>query len=127
MTDLIKRIWAAIKQFFVRYVCGRQIGSVDIGHLKDYEMGIDHRWRETYGFWVVRNQRGLFVIMEGEPQLWAWPLVRVRVWCDDDGRLWVDLRQKFQYEKDEWRDPESFVRLSRKRQHRVSESVENDD
>lgn len=84
---------------------------IDIGFLDAYQKGVDHRWRSRYGFWVVRNARGLFVIAQGDPEPWAWPLVRVFVMCDNDGRLWVDLNRKFQFERDEWHQVGSFVPL----------------
>jgi cytochrome b6-f complex iron-sulfur subunit len=39
------------------------------------------------------------------------PLERFRVTLGDDGQLIVDKNRKFQYEKGEWKDPESFLKL----------------
>lgn len=102
-------------RFIAWYTNRKQIGVYDIGFPDDYDTGIDSRWRASYGFWVVRNHRGIYAIIEGEPQPWAWPLVRLGVWCDETGRMWVDMKQTFQYEKDEWGHLNSFVCLEDKR------------
>ena len=39
------------------------------------------------------------------------PLERFRVALGDDGQIIVDKNRKFQYEKGEWSDPESFLKL----------------
>jgi cytochrome b6-f complex iron-sulfur subunit len=39
------------------------------------------------------------------------PLERFRITMGDDGQLVVDKSRKFQQEKGEWSDPESFVRV----------------
>lgn len=39
------------------------------------------------------------------------PLERFRITLGDDGQLVVDKSKKFQQEKGEWSDPESFVRI----------------
>jgi len=39
------------------------------------------------------------------------PLERFKVTLADDGQLVVDKNRKFQYEKGEWKDPESFLKL----------------
>ena len=39
------------------------------------------------------------------------PLERFRVTLADDGQIIVDKNRKFQYEKGEWSDPESFLKL----------------
>jgi cytochrome b6-f complex iron-sulfur subunit len=39
------------------------------------------------------------------------PLERFRILLGDDGQLVVDKSKKFQQEKGEWSDPESFVRV----------------
>lgn len=37
------------------------------------------------------------------------PLERFKVTLSDDGEIIVDKTKKFQYEKGEWKDPESFI------------------
>lgn len=37
------------------------------------------------------------------------PLERLKIALSDDGEILVDKTQKFQYEKGEWNDPDSFV------------------
>ena len=39
------------------------------------------------------------------------PLERFRISIGDDGQIVVDKSKKFQQEKGEWSDPESFVRV----------------
>jgi cytochrome b6-f complex iron-sulfur subunit len=39
------------------------------------------------------------------------PLERFKVTLGDDGQILVDKNRKFQYEKGEWKDPESYLRL----------------
>ena len=39
------------------------------------------------------------------------PLERFRLTMADDGQLLVDKSKKYQQEKGEWSDPESFVRI----------------
>jgi cytochrome b6-f complex iron-sulfur subunit len=39
------------------------------------------------------------------------PLERYRVALNDEGRIIVDKNQKFQYEKGQWKDPDSFLAL----------------
>ena len=38
------------------------------------------------------------------------PLERVRISLADDGQILVDKSRKFQYELDQWKDPESFLK-----------------
>ncbi len=40
------------------------------------------------------------------------PLERYRVVLDDDGSILVDKSRKFQFEKGQWKDPESFIKLA---------------
>ena len=39
------------------------------------------------------------------------PLERFRISIGDDGQIVIDKSKKFQQEKGEWNDPESFVRI----------------
>lgn len=39
------------------------------------------------------------------------PLERYRVVLDEDGEILVDKSRKYQYEKGQWKDPESFIKL----------------
>lgn len=39
------------------------------------------------------------------------PLERAKVTLGEDGQLIVDKNRKFQYEKGEWKDPESFLKI----------------
>jgi hypothetical protein len=109
-----KQFWAFVSQFFAWYPQGAQRGLYDIGFPEDYGLGIDKRWRELLGFWVVRNHEGICVMMEGERDPWVWPLVRVGVVRDETGRMWVDLGKRFYYEKDEWQNVEAFLYLNEK-------------
>jgi hypothetical protein len=114
MNGILKQVWEVVDRFIAWYTNREHRGVYDIGFPEDYGMGLDSRWRALYGFWVVRNHHGIFAIMEGEQKPWAWPLVRLGVWRDETGRMWVDMKQVFQYEKDEWADLESFVCLDDK-------------
>jgi hypothetical protein len=109
--NIWNQLWPFVCQFFEWYTQSTQRGLCDIGFPEAYGMGIDKRWRESYGFWVVRNHEGICVVMEGEKDPWVWPLVRVAVIRDETGCMWVNLRKRFYYEKDEWRDAESFLFL----------------
>ncbi len=40
------------------------------------------------------------------------PLERYRVALDDDGQILVDKSRKFQFEKGQWKDSESFIKLA---------------
>lgn len=40
------------------------------------------------------------------------PLERLKIWLNDEGELLVDKSKRFRYEKDEWDDPEAFVKYS---------------
>ncbi len=40
------------------------------------------------------------------------PLERYRVALEDDGQILVDKSKKFQYEKGQWNDPESFIKTA---------------
>ncbi len=39
------------------------------------------------------------------------PLERAKITLGDDGQLVIDKNRKFQWEKGEWKDPESFLKL----------------
>ncbi|MFQ5454810.1 MAG: ubiquinol-cytochrome c reductase iron-sulfur subunit [Nitrospirota bacterium] len=34
-----------------------------IGYVKDYGMGVTKKWKKTGQFWVVKNERGLYVLI----------------------------------------------------------------
>lgn len=40
------------------------------------------------------------------------PLERLKIWLNDEGELLVDKSSKFLWEKGQWEDPQSFVRVS---------------
>ena len=114
MKALLKRLAQMVGEFFEWYTGGRRTHICDIGRPEEYAVGTDNRWREQYGFWVVRTYRDLCVVMPGATEPWAWPLVRVHVWRDEEGRLLVDTGRRFHYERGEWQHPDSFVRLKEK-------------
>jgi cytochrome b6-f complex iron-sulfur subunit len=39
------------------------------------------------------------------------PLERWRIVLGDDGQIVIDKSKKFQWEKGEWTDPDSFIRV----------------
>ena len=114
----------------------------------EYGMGVDERWKEKYGIWLVRTAediehhasgfyslsvtcthlgctpnylsaenkfkcpchgsgfRTTGVNFEGPAPR---PLERYRIGLADDGQVLVDKSAKFQGEKGEWANPESFL------------------
>jgi cytochrome b6-f complex iron-sulfur subunit len=117
--------------------------SFKAGSPNDYEMGVDLRWTEKYGVWLVRVVEGMFALsttcthlgctpnwLPGENKFKCpchgsgfymsginfegpapRPLERYQIMLADDGLILVDKSKKFQQEKGEWNDPESFLPL----------------
>lgn len=113
------------------------------GKTQDYELGVDERWKEKYGVWIVRNMEGIFALSTTCTHLGCtpnWleteqkfkcpchgsgfyksginfegpaprPLERYRVSLADDGQIVVDKSKKFQQEKGDWNNPESFLAI----------------
>ncbi len=61
------------------------------------------------GFFAVGGKEKIGVNFEGPAPR---PLERFKIILDDDGQIVVDKTRKFQQEKGEWADPESFLKIS---------------
>jgi cytochrome b6-f complex iron-sulfur subunit len=109
----------------------------------DYEIGVDERWKEKYGVWMVKTQEGMYSLLSicthlGCTPNWLSnenkfkcpchgsgfdprginfegpaprPLERVGIGLSEDGQILVDKSKRFQQEKGQWNDPESFLPL----------------
>lgn len=105
---------------------------------------VDERFKKKYGVWIVRNERGIYVLstvcthlgctpnwLEGEQKFKCpchgsgfystginfegpapRPLERYRVAFAEDGQIYVDKLAKYQFEKGQWNDPNSFLELA---------------
>src|SRR3989338_2810788 len=104
---------------------------------------VDERFKKKYGVWVVRNEKGIYILstvcthlgctpnwLEGESKFKCpchgsgfyktginfegpapRPLERYKISLAEDGQILVDKNKKFQQEKREWNNPESFLAL----------------
>jgi len=117
--------------------------SFKAGFPDDYEPGVDERWKEKFGVWLVKTAEGMYAILATCTHLGCtpnWlsnenkfkcpchgsgfyptginfegpaprPLERVRIGLAEDGQIMIDKSKKFQQEKGQWNDPESFLTL----------------
>ena len=118
-------------------------GTFKAGYPDDYEVGVDERWKDKYGVWIIRAAEGMFVLSTTCTHLGctpSWlqtehkfkcpchgsgfymtginfegpaprPLERYKIALADDGQILIDKSKKFQQEKGEWNNPESFLAL----------------
>jgi len=117
--------------------------SFKAGFPEDYEPGVDLRWKEKFGVWVIKTTEGMYALLAVCTHLGCtpnWlsneskfkcpchgsgfyssginfegpaprPLERVRIGRTEDGQILIDKSKKFQQEKGQWNDPESFLSL----------------
>ena len=115
--------------------------SFKAGYPDDYEIGVDERWKEKFGVWIVKTLEGMYAILTVCTHLGCtpnWlanenkfkcpchgsgfyssginfegpaprPLERFKIALNDSGEILVNKTQKFQQEKGEWKDPESYL------------------
>jgi len=114
------------------------------GDPSTYAFGVDERWKEEYGVWIVRNTDAIFALVARCTHLGCtpnWlaaqnkfkcpchgsgyymsgvnfegptprPLERAEVGVSpDDGQLVVDKATRYLYERGQWSDPKSFVKM----------------
>src|SRR3990167_4449408 len=109
----------------------------------DFGPGVDERWKNVYGVWILRSEGRIVAISDicthlGSIPNWLpaevkfkcpchgsgyymsginfegpapRPLERFRISLGDDGLILVDKSKKFQQEKGEWNNPESFLNV----------------
>ena len=117
--------------------------SFKAGYPDDYEPGIDERWKEKYGVWIIKTKEMMYALLATCTHLGCtpnWlsnenkfkcpchgsgfyptginfegpaprPLERVSISLADDGQILIDKSRKFQQEKGQWNDPDSFLKL----------------
>ncbi len=105
---------------------------------------VDERFKKKYGVWLVRNEKGIYVLstvcthlgctpnwLESEGKFKCpchgsgyyptginfegpapRPLERFYIHLADDGQIYIDKNKKYQYEKGQWSDPDSFLELA---------------
>lgn len=113
------------------------------GYPDDYEVGVDERWKEKYGVWIVKTMEGMYGILAvcthlGCTPNWLGnenkfkcpchgsgfyssginfegpaprPLERISISLAEDGQILIDKSRKFQQEKGQWNDPDSFLKF----------------
>ncbi|MEO8349858.1 MAG: ubiquinol-cytochrome c reductase iron-sulfur subunit [Acidobacteriota bacterium] len=114
------------------------------GDPQTYAFGVDERWKEKYGVWLVRNTETIYALIARCTHLGCtpnWlaaqnkfkcpchgsgyymsgvnfegptprPLERAEIAVSaDDGQLIVDKATKYLYERGQWSDPKSFVKM----------------
>ena len=134
---------AATVRFLYPNVLFEPPQSFKIGFPEDFAIGVDTRFKEKFGVWVVRHDDGFAALLSVCTHLGCtpnWleaeqkfkcpchgsgfrmtgihfegpaprPLERARIVLADDGQILVDKTRKFQQEKGEWEDPESFLKV----------------
>ena len=136
---------AALTRFMFPNVLFEPPQVFKAGLPEDYDVGkVDERWKEKFGVWIVRDEKGMYALsttcthlgctpnwLEGENKFKCpchgsgfyrtginfegpapRPLERYRVTLSSDGQILVDKTRKYQQEKGQWDDPESFLRLA---------------
>lgn len=115
--------------------------SFKAGFPDDYEMGVDERWKEKYGVWIIKTAEGMYALLATCTHLGCtpnWlanenkfkcpchgsgfyssgvnfegpaprPLERLNIGLSEDGQILIDKSRKFQQEKGQWNDPDSFL------------------
>jgi cytochrome b6-f complex iron-sulfur subunit len=135
----------AMTRFMFPNVLFEPAATFKVGFPEEFSVGaVDERFKEKYGVWVVRNEKGIYVLSTTCTHLGCtpnWlsnekkfkcpchgsgfyitginfegpaprPLERYRVVLADDGQILVDKTKKFQQEKGQWADPDSFLNLA---------------
>jgi len=115
------------------------------GDPSTYSFGVDERWKEKYGIWIVRNTESMYALVARCTHLGCtpnWlaaqnkfkcpchgsgyyvsgvnfegptprPLERAEIGVSaDDGQLVVDKATRYLYERGQWSDPKSFVKMT---------------
>ena len=117
--------------------------SFKAGYPDDYELGVDERWKEKYGVWIIKVAEGMYALLSTCTHLGCtpnWlsnenkfkcpchgsgfypsginfegpaprPLERISIALAEDGQILIDKSRKFQQEKGQWNDPDSFLKL----------------
>lgn len=117
--------------------------SFKAGYPDDYEAGVDERWKEKYGVWIIKTREMIYALLATCTHLGCtpnWlatenkfkcpchgsgfyssgvnfegpaprPLERLSISLAEDGQILVDKSRKFQQEKGQWNDPDSFLKL----------------
>ena len=140
---------AATGRFMFPNVLNEPPQQFKAGFPNEYGMGVDERWKEKFGIWLVRvpddivaRASGFFALISTCTHLGCTPnylsaenkfkcpchgsgfrttginfegpaprpLERARIVLSDDGQLLVDKSRKFQYELQQWTDPEAFLK-----------------
>ena len=140
---------AATGRFMFPNVLNEPPQQFKAGFPAEYGMGVDERWKEKFGIWIVRTPEdieqhasGFYALSTVCTHLGCTPnylpaenkfkcpchgsgyrlsgvnfegptprpLERTRIVLADDGQLLVDKSRHFQYELDQWKDPESFLK-----------------
>ena len=135
---------SAIGRFFFPNITFEPPQQFKVGFPEEYAVNkVDERFKKRYGVWVVRNERGLYVLstvcthlgctpnwLESEGKFKCpchgsgfystgvnfegpapRPLERYKVALSEDGQVVVDKAAKYQFEKGQWDDPNSFLEL----------------
>jgi cytochrome b6-f complex iron-sulfur subunit len=141
---------AATGRFMFPNVLNEPPQQFKVGFPNEYGMGVDERWKEKYGIWLVRvpddivaHASGFYVLISTCTHLGCTPnylaaenkikcpchgsgfrltginfegpaprpLERARVVLSDDGQILVDKSRHFQYELQQWADPEAFLKV----------------
>lgn len=113
------------------------------GYPDDYDPGVDERWKEKYGVWIIKTAEGIYALLATCTHLGCtpnWltnenkfkcpchgsgfyssginfegpaprPLERVSISRAEDGQILIDKSKKYQQEKGQWNNPESFLKF----------------
>src|SRR2546427_4404783 len=140
---------AATGRFMFPNVLNEPPQQFKAGFPNEYGMGVDERWKEKFGVWIVRTPDdivarapGFYAIISTCTHLGCTPnylsaeskfkcpchgsgfrltginfegpaprpLERARIVLADDGQLLVDKSRKFQWDLQQWTDPEAFLK-----------------
>ncbi len=140
---------AATGRFMFPNVLNEPPQQFKAGFATDYGMGVDERWKEKFGVWIVRTNEdivqkasGFYALLVTCTHLGCTPnylsaegkfkcpchgsgfrttginfegpaprpLERARIVLADDGQILVDKSRKFQFELQQWADPEAFLK-----------------
>jgi cytochrome b6-f complex iron-sulfur subunit len=113
------------------------------GFPDNYANGVDERWKNSYGVWIVKTDGRLFALSNICTHLGCipnWlpaelkfkcpchgsgyyvnginfegpaprPLERYKIGFNTDGKIVVDKTKVFRYEKGQWDNPDSFIKV----------------
>ena len=135
----------AMTRFMFPNVLFEPAATFKVGFPEEFAVGaVDERFKEKYGVWIVRTDKGIYALSTTCTHLGCtpnWlsnenkfkcpchgsgfymtginfegpaprPLERYRVVLAEDGQVLVDKTKKYQQEKGQWSDPESFLTLT---------------